>query len=212
MKLISINIGQEQTLTRPAKTEQTGIFKQPVSGPVHISKGGLPGDFIGDKKNHGGPDQAVYVYGSLDYDWWAAELGRELAPGTFGENLTIDGLACADFAVGDILHIGEATLQVTAPRIPCGTLAGRMQDPPFAKRFRHSERPGFYCRVLREGQVQAGQQVSLERYSGERISIVEMMRDYYEPMLTRESIQRYLDAPVALRSREKKREQLENLE
>jgi MOSC domain-containing protein YiiM len=212
MKLVSINIGQEQTLTRPGKTEQTGIFKQPVSGPVHISREGLPGDFIGDQKHHGGPDQAVYVYGGQDYDWWAAELGRELAPGTFGENLTIAGLACADFAAGDILEIGELKLQVTAPRIPCGTLAGRMQDPQFVKRFRHSERPGFYCRVLREGQVQLGQQVSLERYSGERISIPEMMRDYYEPALTRQAIQRYLDAPIALRSHEKKREQMDNLE
>jgi MOSC domain-containing protein YiiM len=212
MKLISINIGQEQTLARPGKTEQTGIFKTPVSGTIYISQSGLPGDFIGDSKNHGGPDQAVYVYGTLDYDWWAAELGRELAPGTFGENMTIAGLACADFAVGDILKIGEGILQATAPRIPCGTLAGRMQDPKFAKRFRHSERPGFYCRVLNEGQVQTGQEVALKRYSGERISILEMMRDYYEPTLTRESIQRYLDVPIALRSREKKRKQLENLE
>lgn len=212
MKLISINIGQEQTLARPGKTEQTGIFKTAVSGSAHISQDGLPGDFIGDSKNHGGPDQAIYVYGGQDYEWWAAELGRELAPGTFGENLTIAGLACADFAVGDILQIGEVTLQVTAPRIPCGTLAGRMEDPQFAKRFRHSERPGFYCRVLREGQVQAGQDVSLERYSGERISILEMMRDYYEPVLSRESIQRYLAAPIALRSREKKHEQLDKLD
>ena len=212
MKLASINIGKEQTLTRPGKTEQTGIFKKPVAGAVLVSVDGLPGDFIGDTKHHGGPDQAVYVYGGEDYQWWEAELGRELAPGTFGENLTISGLACAEVAVGDILQIGGLTLQATDSRIPCGTLAGRMADPQFVKRFRFAERPGFYCRVLQAGEVQAGQEVTLARYAGERISIPETMRDYYEPTLTREAIQRYLDAPIALRLREQKREQMQNLE
>jgi MOSC domain-containing protein YiiM len=212
MNLVSINIGKEQTLTRPGKTEQTGIFKKPVAGAVLVSADGLPGDFIGDTKHHGGPDQAVYVYGGEDYQWWEVELGRELAPGTFGENLTISGLTCADVAVGDILQIGALTLQATDSRIPCGTLAGRMADPQFVKRFRFAERPGFYCRVLQAGEVQAGQEVTLARYAGERISIPETMRDYYEPTLTREAIQRYLDAPIALRLREKKREQMQNLE
>jgi MOSC domain-containing protein YiiM len=211
MQIASINIGKEQTLVRPGKTEQTGIFKQPETGPVTITYQGLPGDFIGDKKHHGGPDQAVYIYGSEDYAWWAAELGRDLAPGTFGENLTISGLACADFAVGDILHFGGVTLQVTAPRIPCGTLAGRMGDPQFVKRFRASERPGLYCRVLREGQAQAGDEVVVERYHGERISIPEIMRDHYEPELTETALRRYLAAPIAIRLRAKKQEQLQTL-
>lgn len=211
MKVTSVNIGKEQTLVRPNKIEQTGIFKQPVSGGVQVTRDGLPGDFIGDKKHHGGPDQAVYIYGEADYAWWAAELGCELAPGTFGENLTIAGLACADFAVGDILHIGEVSLQVTAPRIPCGTLSGRMGDPQFVKRFRASERPGMYCRVLREGQVRAGDAVRVERYNGERISIPETMRDYYEPELTEAALRRYLDAPIAARLRAKKQEQLASL-
>ncbi len=212
MKLTSINIGKEQTLTRPGKTEQTGIFKIPVVGAVLVGADGLPDDFIGDTKHHGGPDQAVYVYGGEDYQWWEAELGRELAPGTFGENLTISGLTCADVAVGDILQIGGLTLQATDSRIPCGTLAGRMADPQFVKRFRFAERPGFYCRVLQAGEAQAGQEATLARYAGERISIPETMRDYYEPTLTREAIQRYLDAPIALRLREQKREQMQNLE
>jgi MOSC domain-containing protein YiiM len=211
MKLTSINIGREQTLTRPNKTEQTGIFKQPLAGPVQISRDGLPGDFIGDKKHHGGPDQALYIYGGADYEWWAAELGRELSPGTFGDNLTIAGLASANFAIGDILQVGEVTLQVTSPRIPCGTLAGRMGDPQFVKRFRAAERPGLYCRVLREGQVQAGDPVSVELYGAERISVQESMRDYYEPELSAAAIRRYLDAPIAIRMRDEKLEQLEKL-
>jgi MOSC domain-containing protein YiiM len=180
MKLVSINIGQEQTLVRPEKTEQTGIFKLPVAGPVEITKNGIPGDFIGDKRHHGGPEQAVYVYGTADYDWWASQLGRELSPGTFGENLTIEGLASPEFAVEDILHVGEVTLQVASPRIPCGTLAGRMGDPHFVTRFRKAERPGLYCRVLREGWVSPGQPVVVERFDGERVSMPQAMRDYYE--------------------------------
>ena len=210
MKLSSINIGQEQTLTRPGKTEQTGIFKQPVNVPVEISKAGLPGDFIGDQKHHGGPDQAIYVYGGLDYEWWAGELGHALAPGTFGENLTIEGLACADFAVGDVLQIGDVVLQVTSPRIPCGTLAGRMGDPQFVKRFRFSGRPGFYCRVLREGQLQPGMDVSVTLYNGDRIFVSEMMREHYEPSQDEAVARRYLDAPIAVRWVEKMQKKLQN--
>lgn len=207
MKLMSINIGKEQTLVRPAKTEQTGIFKQPASGPVQITSQGIPGDFIGDTKNHGGPDQAIYVYGWADYLWWKKELGREMQPGLFGENLTIEGLESAQFNIGDQIHIGQVILQVTAPRIPCGTLAGRMNLPPFAKQFRAAERPGLYCRVLREGTLQAGDPVSVEKYNGETVSLVETMRDYYEPDLTEASIRRFLAAPIAIRLRKKKEEQ-----
>lgn len=208
MKLMAVNIGKEQTLTRPGKTEQTGIFKHPVDGPVQVTGLGIPGDFIGDTKNHGGPDQAIYIYGWADYEWWADYLEQEMQPGLFGENLTIDGLKSAQFNIGDQLHIGEVILQVTAPRIPCGTLAGRMNIPSFAKQFRLAERPGLYCRVLRAGTLQAGDSVSVEKYAGETISLLEAMRDYYEPDLTEASIRRILAAPIASRMRTKKEEQL----
>jgi MOSC domain-containing protein YiiM len=212
MQLISINIGQEQTLTRPNRSEQTGIFKRPAAGPVQITPDGLPGDFIGDSKNHGGPDQAVYVYGAADYDWWSKELNRELAPGTFGDNLTISELASADFSIGDRLHIGDAViLEVTAPRIPCGTLAGRMGIPTFVKQFRAAERPGLYCRVIAAGAVQAGDQVRVEKYSGATVTLLENYRDFYEPKLTESAIQRFLDAPIAIRTRAEKQEQLQKL-
>ncbi len=212
MKLMTINIGKEQTLTRPGKTEQTGIFKHPVDGPVQVTSLGIPGDFIGDTKNHGGPDQALYVYGWADYEWWQNELGQEMQPGLFGENLTIEGLECAVFDIGDRLRIGEVLLEVTAPRIPCGTLAGRMNIPPFAKQFRLAERPGLYCRVLREGSLQAGDPVSVEKYAGDTVSLLETMRDHYEPNLTEASIRRFLTAPIALRLRKKKEEQLAQLQ
>ena len=149
MHLLSINIGK----TQPIKTKSgmTGIYKQPVLNPVHISSNGLMGDAICDTENHGGVDQAVYIYGEPDYAHWAKVFGREMLPGTFGENLTMSDLESADFNVGDELHVGAVTLQVTCPRIPCVTLATRMGDPGFVKLFREVERPGLYCRVLQAG-------------------------------------------------------------
>ena len=142
MHILSINIGSARTIGNANVSGQTGIYKLPVAGPVQVTADGLADDAIVDTKNHGGPDQAVYVYGGADYAWWAAELGRELAPGTFGENLTICDLESAALAIGDRLHIGGVILEVTAPRIPCWKLAQRMGDPGFVKRFRAAERPG----------------------------------------------------------------------
>jgi MOSC domain-containing protein YiiM len=201
MNLISVNLGQERTLQRKGRVEQTGIFKFPTNGAVKITKLGLEGDVIVSKKDHGGPDQAVYVYGAADYEWWSKELGREIAPGTFGENLTISDLESAHFNVGDYLHIGEVTLQVSAPRIPCGTFAARMDDSQWVKRFRHAERPGLYCRVILEGFVKTGEIVSMENYTGETISILQMFRDYYERDKSEETLRRHLNAPIAIRAR-----------
>jgi MOSC domain-containing protein YiiM len=162
---------------------------------------GLVGDVILSKKHHGGPDQAVYVYGTSDYKWWSEQLGKELAPGTFGENLTISELESAQFNIGDYLHIGEVILQVTAPRIPCNTFATRMQDPQWVKKFRLAERPGLYCRVIKEGDIKADASVSVERYTGETLSIIEMFRDYYDHNKSEETIRRHLKAPIAIRAR-----------
>src|SRR5262245_3451858 len=143
MQLTSINVGQKRTQPRGNEMETTGIYKVPVQGPVQVSKLGFKDDFIASKKHHGGPDQALYIYGGTDYDWWSAELGRQIEPGMFGDNLTISDLKSAGFNIGDYLHIGDVTLQVTAPRIPCSTFARRMGDPLFIKRFQAAERPGL---------------------------------------------------------------------
>ena len=201
MKVISVNLGQERTLQRKERVEQTGIFKIPTQETVKVTKLGLEGDVILDTKSHGGPDQAVYVYGTADYAWWAKELSRDIAPGTFGENLTIGELESADFNIGDYLHVGDVTLQITAPRIPCGTFAARMDDPQWVKKFRYGERPGLYCRVMMEGTVTIGEAVSIERYTGETISIIEMFRGWYESNKSRESLRRHLQAPIAIRAR-----------
>jgi len=211
MKLVSINIGQEKTLQNKGRAEQTGIFKLPSSDPAKIARLGLDGDVIISKKHHGGPDQAIYVYGTADYEWWAKELGREILPGTFGDNLTISSLESAQFNIGDYLHFGEVTLQITAPRIPCGTFAARMEDSHWVKKFRQAERPGLYCRVLKEGTVKTGEVVSFEKYMGATISIVEVFRDYYENNKSEETIQRHLRAPVAIRVRLSLEKELESL-
>src|ERR671924_1254812 len=104
MNVISLNLGQERMLQRKDRVERTGIFKFPTQEQVKITKLGLQGDVVFDKKDHGGPDQAVYVYGAGDYEWWARELGRHIAPGTFGENLTISELESAQFNIGDYIE------------------------------------------------------------------------------------------------------------
>lgn len=201
MQLTSVNIGQERTQQRKDHAETTGIYKIPVHEPVEIKQLGIERDVICDKKNHGGPDQAIYVYGDTDYEWWSHELGKELTPGTFGENLTISELESANINVGDFLHIGDVTLQVTSPRIPCATFATRMEDPQWVKKFRRAERPGLYCRVTKAGYVKTGDSVTIEKYTGLTLSILEMFREYYEKNKSEETIRRHLNAPIAIRDR-----------
>ena len=209
MKLANVNIGQERTQQNGNKLETTGIYKLPTPEPVHISSLGIKEDFIASKKHHGGPDQAMYVYGTRDYDWWSTELGRDLYPGTFGENLDITELESAQFNIGDRLLIGSVILEITAPRIPCGTLAARMEDPQFVKRFRHAERPGFYCRVIQEGTVEMGNDVKIERYEKETVSVIQIFRDYYDKDKSEETIRKQLNAPIAIRLRTALEEELQ---
>jgi MOSC domain-containing protein YiiM len=211
MQLVSVNIGREKTQQNGPRLETTGIYKSSTNKPVHIGTLGLVGDVVCDKKNHGGPDQAVYIYGSADYAWWNRELGREIAPGTFGDNLTISDLESARFNIGDRLQISGVILEVTAPRIPCSTLATRMGDPKFVKRYREAERPGLYCRVIQDGDVQPGNDVSVTRYEGETLSIAEMFREYYEKEKSEASLRRHLNAPISVRSRAKLEEELHSL-
>lgn len=211
MKLISVNIGQERSIPNAKASGKTGIYKIPIRAPVQITANGIPDDAICDTKHHGGPDQAIYIYGTPDYQAWSQALGRELEPGTFGENLTISELESAALRVGDILQINEVLLQVTSPRMPCVTLAARMSDKKFPEKFRQMERPGLYCRVLNEGWIQEGEVVSLERYSGETISILGMFRDYYIHDLDVARVQQHLDVPIAIRDRLEKEKQLQQL-
>lgn len=211
LRLRSVNVGKETAIEGAGKSGQTGIFKRPVDGPVEITPAGLVGDTIMDKKNHGGPDQAVYVFGTPDYEWWSEELGRELLPGAFGENLTISDLEGADMCVGDRLSVGPVVLQVTAPRIPCGTLAARMGEPAFLKRFTRAERPGVYCRVVRTGEVRAGNAVEHAPYDGERVPMLDVFRAFFDPGPGEAVLRRHLAAPIAVRAREIDEARLANI-
>ena len=211
MQLLSVNIGQKRTQQIGEQLETTGLYKIPAHGPVQITSLGIKDDFIASKRHHGGPDQALYVYGGADYAWWSKELGRELEAGTFGDNLTISELESDKFNIGDYLHIGDVTLQITAPCIPCATFAARMEDPLWVKKFRQAERPGLYCRVIREGFVRAGDSVSVEKYTGETLSILQMYRDYYEKNKSEETLRLHLNAPIDIRSRVDLEKKLEKL-
>ena len=192
----------------PDRRAKTGIYKEPTSGPVEIGPLGMTGDAVLNQKYHGGPDQALYLYAAEDYAWWSSELGREIEAGTFGENLTTEGLDVSALAVGDRLTLGAVETQVTAPRIPCATLARRMEDEGFVKRFLLAHRPGAYLRVLRPGTLRAGDALSFRPYEGERIGIVELVEDVRRPKRTEEAIRRILAAPIAERLRAAKEAQL----
>jgi len=202
MQLTSINIGQKRSQLIGTDTEITGIYKIPIEGPAQVMELGIKGDFIASKQHHGGPDQAVYVYGGADYAWWSGELEKDIGPGTFGDNLTISELESSQFNIGDYLHFSEVTLQVTAPRIPCVTFAAHMEDPQFVKRFRRAEHPGLYCRVIHEGNVEAGNNVIIEKYRGESIPVMDLFRDYYRRNKKEETLRQFLKAPIAIRARQ----------
>lgn len=208
MRLISVNVGREEPIQGAKSSGKTGIFKRPVDTPVQITFNGLTGDAISDMENHGGVDQAVYLFGKPDYEWWSEELGYELFPGAFGENLTISDLESAEAYIGDRFSVGPAMLEVTAPRIPCVTLAVRMGDPAFLKRFRWAERPGLYCRVIRAGGVRVGDRVEREPYRGKQVPAMEVFRTFFEQDPGEAVLRRHLAAPIGVRAREMNERQL----
>ncbi len=148
--------------------DRTAIDKRPVGGRVTVSAAaesevGLAGDQIYDRKHHGGPDQAVYAYAVEDQRWWSTELGRDIEPGSFGENLTTYGLDVTGAVIGERWQVGEdgLVLEVTCPRIPCNTFQGWMDEPHWVKRFTEHGAPGAYLRVVSPGTVGAGDRVSV---------------------------------------------------
>lgn len=209
MQLISVNVGKPTPVI--TKSGLTGIYKRPSDAPVYVGPFGLTGDNISDIKHHGGLDQAVYVFGMPDYAWWSAELDKVLEPATFGENLTLTGLESAAYNTGDRLHFDEVVLEITGARVPCVTLAARMGDPGFVRRFRHAERPGLYCRVLKTGYISAGETVTVERYAGPTVNVLEGFRLWFRGHPTEEEIQRMLAAPIDIRSRRYFEEELASL-
>jgi MOSC domain-containing protein YiiM len=170
MRLLSVNVGKPRP--NPWKpVALTGIDKQPVSGPVLVTapgpKGtgavGLAGDRVYDVQHHGGTDQAVYAYAREDLDLWQAELDMPLRNGMFGENLTTLGVDITGALIGERWRLGrDVILEVSCPRIPCGTFQGWLARAGWIKRFTSAARPGTYLRVIAPGEIMTGDPVSIE--------------------------------------------------
>ncbi len=183
--LIAVNVGTPRP-DGDSEGPPTGIHKSPVEGPVDLrdpgDKGtglgsGVAGDFLGDRRHHGGTDQAVYAVARDELAHWAAEVGRDLPPGAFGENLTITGLDVDGALVGEIWAVGDVVrLQVTGPRIPCATFARAMGEQHWVKRFTARGRTGAYLRVLTPGPVRAGDPVVVESRPDHEITVPLMFR------------------------------------
>jgi MOSC domain-containing protein YiiM len=175
-RVLSVNVGVPREVPHAGSTVMTGIFKDPVDGSVMLGPDGLEGDVQADRSVHGGPHLAAYVYSAGDYAWWAAELGRDLPPGTFGENLTVTGFPDTDVRVGDRFRLGSALVEATTPRTPCFKLGIRMGDKRFVARFHAEGRLGFYVRVVEPGEVAAGDAVERVARGPWEVSIADLGR------------------------------------
>ena len=181
VRVISVNVGTPRPVEWNGRRVMTGIFKQAVSGPVRLRRLNLDGDRQADLSVHGGPDKAVYVYPSEHYPFWRGELpGHELAWGAFGENLTTEGWWEDEVHIGDRFRIGTAEAVVTQPRMPCFKLGIRFGRDDIIPRFLESGRPGFYLRVLEEGEVAAGDAMERIAEDPHRVTVVDMVRLYLD--------------------------------
>jgi len=169
--VVSVNVGRPALLRTGRRVVPSAIGKTPVSGPVAARGVNLEGDEQADKLNHGGPDQAVYGYASEDAAFWSAELGRELPPAMFGENLTLAGVDVSGARIGERWRIGTAELRVAGPRIPCFKLEARIGVPGFQRRFLHAGRPGAYLAIVGEGELQAGDAVEIVHRPDHAVSV-----------------------------------------
>lgn len=176
MELLAISLAVPRQIEHRQRLISTGIYKQPVAGPVQATTLGIAGDVQVDRENHGGPDKAIYAYTVENYGYWETELGEGGFPyGQFGENFTVSGMPDEIVHVGDQFRIGQILVQVTQPRVPCYKLGIKMGDPGFVARFAHSGRVGFYLRVLEPGEVRAGEPIVRVKDDPERLNIRDCM-------------------------------------
>ena len=180
MKLLTVSVSLGKEVRYMGKTVATGIFKEPVDGRVMLRTLNLDGDRQLDLKGHGGPYKAVCVYTRENYEHWSRELGRDdFRDPQFGENFTVEGMLEERIHVGDTFRVGDATVEVTQPRVPCYRLGIKMNDPKFPKMFLQSCRVGFYLRVLEEGTVGAGDSFQLLAEDPEGMTVKQICRLYY---------------------------------
>ena len=180
ISIASLHLASRAEMVATARPKLSGIRKAAVRN-ADVDEYGLMGDTIVDTEHHGGVDQAVYVYALDDYAWWSEQLGRELAPGTFGENLTVDTLGASwdELNVGDRYVFGDVDLEVTSPRIPCDTFSAHMLEDGWMRRFRDARRPGVYCRVLNGGPLATGDVGQRLAYAEPTHSVLESQDLFY---------------------------------
>lgn len=160
-RLLSVNVGQPRQITSGGHVVDTAIWKTAVDGPVRVRGVNIDGDAQADRSVHGGPDKAIYAYAIEEIRQWENELGRQLDTATFGENLTTEGMDVSGALVGERWRVGTTLLEVAQPRLPCFKLGIRLGDPRFVRRFAQASRPGAYLRIITEGQVQAGDDITV---------------------------------------------------
>ncbi|HEY6121333.1 MAG TPA: MOSC domain-containing protein [Pyrinomonadaceae bacterium] len=178
MKLISVNVGLPRLVMRGDQPVSTGIFKAPIAGRIALRKLNLDGDRQADLSVHGGPTKAVYLYPSEHYEFWHNELpGMNLPWGMFGENFTTEGLD-ESMTIGDELRVGSARVMITEPRLPCYKLALKFGRNDIIKRFLVSGRTGFYFAVLEEGEVEAGDPITVVKKDSAGVRIADITRLY----------------------------------
>lgn len=179
MRVLSVNVGLPREVIWQGRTVRTSIFKDPVQGSVVVRRLNLHGDAQSDLSVHGGVDKAVYVYPAEHYAFWREELpGVELPWGSFGENLTTEGLGEGAVRIGDRLEIGSASFVVTQPRMPCYKLAIRFGRLDMIKRFLESGRTGFYLSVSREGALAQGDDIALRPAESSSVTVAEFVSLY----------------------------------
>jgi MOSC domain-containing protein YiiM len=180
LEVVSVNVGIPREVAWKGMRVETGIFKDPVDGPVAVGKLNLAGDRQADLTVHGGPEKAVYAYPSEHYQFWKEQLPKvSFAWGKFGENLTTSGLSEESLFIGDCLKVGSAVLVVTQPRLPCYKLALKFNRDDMIKRFLVSERSGFYFSVVQEGEVSAHSPIEVLNRDPNRVSVADISRLYF---------------------------------
>ena len=179
MKLISLNVGLPRIVESNGEPVATGIFKEPKQGPIMLRTLNLDGDRQADLTVHGGVSKAVYAYPVEHYEFWKRELPEmELPYGMFGENFTTEGMSEDALNVGDRFRVGEAELMVTEPRLPCYKLGIKFGRTDILRRFLQSRRTGFYFAVVKEGKVEAGNEIELLSRDANNITIADITRLY----------------------------------
>src|SRR5271163_5326045 len=196
-RLVSVNVGLPKDVPWHGKTVFTGVFKEPVTGPRRVGKLNVEGDGQGDLAGHGGEQRAVFVYQLDSYRHWEHELQRDdFVHGQFGENFTIEGLGDDEVCVGDRYRIGSATFEVTQPRVTCYRVGIRMEDTRIPALLVSHHRPGFYFRVLEEGEAQAGDEILKLATGPEEMTVAEVSGLLYLPGHPRQQLLRALRIPA----------------